>query len=519
MENENNKNYLDERRSSSENNPPSLDPENEIKSGPKKELLGSSSGVGAPKSNSNEVLDAMKKKKSKDLTIPIILGVVLLIVVTVVASFYLLKDKDVPKIGGVGPQQMILNSSLMAMNDVESYSFEGDLNFSFSEGSGDDEEGFSLAMKFDGQMDESDVDNIKSSFNVKPEITVSEEGGSEDISFDFSMKSFGKIGEETAYLKLNDFDLGMAGMIFGEMVIPYKDKWYFLDMKELQEMGGASMEMEKDFNPEGMVDKIEDLFKKYEMIKFQKDLGDAKLGSIDVYHYQVGIDSEAALDFYVELLKTSPFLTTGLPKGELESFEEELEESREEILAVASEVLGNIKMEVWIGKKDKMIHKMVMNGNFDEEFIKRMEEKMEKINKDKYDEVRIYDEWGEPELYNESQEKNINTGELSFDMNITMSDFNQPINISKPEESEDLMKVLEEMMMGVMGGMMMPEIGLGNDSDQDGLTDEMEEFYGTDPNNPDTDGDGFSDGNEVSRGYDPLLPGEAKLDYDRLFKY
>ena len=519
MENENNRNYLDERKSSGENNPPSLDPEKEIKSGPKKELLGSSSGAGALKNNSNEVLDAVKKKKSKDLTIPIVLGVVLLMVVMVVAGFYLLKDKDIPVIGGESPQQKILNSSLIAMSDVESYSFEGDFNLSFTES---DKEGFSLAMKFDGQADGSDTDNIKSSLNAKPEITVSEEGGSENISFDFSMKSFGKLGEETAYFKLNDFDLGMAGMVFGEMIIPYKDKWYSLDMKELQEMGGASMEMEKDFNPEEMIDKIKELFKKYEMIKFQKDLGDAKLSEVDVYHYQVGVDPEAVLDFYVEMLKTSPFLISGATDDELENFEEELEENREEILTVLDEIMANTKTEIWIGEKDKMIYKIAISGEFDDEFAERLKERMEEINKDKYNEISIYDKI----LFTNTamamrlpSPSKSQPFELSFDMTITMSNFNQPINISKPEESESLMKVLEEMMMGFMGGMMMPEIGSGDDSDKDGLTDEMEAFYGTDPNNPDTDGDGFSDGNEVSRGYDPLLPGEAKLDYDRLFKY
>jgi hypothetical protein len=51
---------------------------------------------------------------------------------------------------------------------------------------------------------------------------------------------------------------------------------------------------------------------------------------------------------------------------------------------------------------------------------------------------------------------------------------------------------------------------LMNDSDNDGLIDAREEFYGTDPNNPDTDGDGFSDGFEVINGYNPN--GEGKLE-------
>jgi len=44
------------------------------------------------------------------------------------------------------------------------------------------------------------------------------------------------------------------------------------------------------------------------------------------------------------------------------------------------------------------------------------------------------------------------------------------------------------------------------DSDQDGLSDQEEKTYGTDPNNADTDGDGYTDGAEVKSGYDPLKP-------------
>ena len=48
------------------------------------------------------------------------------------------------------------------------------------------------------------------------------------------------------------------------------------------------------------------------------------------------------------------------------------------------------------------------------------------------------------------------------------------------------------------------------DSDQDGLTDEEEKAYGTNPYVADTDGDGYSDGVEVKTGYDPLkkAPGD-----------
>ncbi|MBI2439371.1 MAG: hypothetical protein HYV45_02080 [Candidatus Moranbacteria bacterium] len=48
------------------------------------------------------------------------------------------------------------------------------------------------------------------------------------------------------------------------------------------------------------------------------------------------------------------------------------------------------------------------------------------------------------------------------------------------------------------------------DADQDGLSNEEEKLYGTDPHKKDTDGDGYSDGVEIESGYNPLkrAPGD-----------
>lgn len=50
------------------------------------------------------------------------------------------------------------------------------------------------------------------------------------------------------------------------------------------------------------------------------------------------------------------------------------------------------------------------------------------------------------------------------------------------------------------------------DSDGDGLQDEHEVLYGTNPTNPDTDGDGFPDGDEIERFFSPLGSGRVPME-------
>ena len=148
-------------------------------------------------------------------------------------------------------------------------------------------------------------------------------------------------------------------------------------------------------------------------------------------------------------------------KEEFEKFKKENEEQWE----LMKHYLSNITLSAWINTKTKNIQVMELVG----------ENLPIDLEEDK--------------------------GTMSF----TISSFYEPIEEMTIEKPTDTMTA-EELMTGIMtqtmGGGMMPEQAVV-DTDGDGLSDDMEFYYGTEVANPDTDGDGYLDGEEVLGGYNP----------------
>lgn len=93
---------------------------------------------------------------------------------------------------------------------------------------------------------------------------------------------------------------------------------------------------------------------------------------------------------------------------------------------------------------------------------------------------------------------------VSTDLNIEIyfTSFNTPMNIEEPKDTKTVEQVFEEIFTSLF------DFGeddslLGLDTDNDGLVDDLEEIFGTNPNNPDTDGDGVMDGVEVEQDTNP----------------
>lgn len=116
-----------------------------------------------------------------------------------------------------------------------------------------------------------------------------------------------------------------------------------------------------------------------------------------------------------------------------------------------------------------------------------------------------------------------------FSVTADVSGVNAPAAVTLPSgDAQDVTAIIESLLPGFGGKLPLAKDGLvprsrkaeetqglpvaidapaASDADDDGLPGELETFYGSDPDNPDTDGDGMTDGAEVDAGRNPTGPG------------
>ncbi len=112
---------------------------------------------------------------------------------------------------------------------------------------------------------------------------------------------------------------------------------------------------------------------------------------------------------------------------------------------------------------------------------------------------------------------------VPIDIKVELSEFNKSVTVKKPEQPIKFKDILATILANLPEALTQSSVSRLNqniissvnvrlpvqkveanfDADGDGLTDILEIFYRSNPNNPDTDGDGISDGEEVLAGRSP----------------
>jgi len=201
-------------------------------------------------------------------------------------------------------------------------------------------------------------------------------------------------------------------------------------------------------------DKLKQIFAETKPIKFNQRYGSENINGLTSYHYGFIIEPKAIIDF---LQQAGPVIL-----GEAYN-----KEQMDQLKKLDSEYKEPVAGEIWIGKSDYIARRL---------------------------RVVI-----PPPLNNNKSDS------MTIVMNLDR--INEPVKIATPSKFLDLNQMLAGFMGGISKEVTKDNLAI-NDSDNDGLSDKEEEFYGTDKNNPDTDGDGYKDGDEVKNGYNPLGTGK-----------
>ena len=258
----------------------------------------------------------------------------------------------------------------------------------------------------------------------------------------------------TIYFKINDV---FSGGFYGFDITSFIGKWIKADYNSVKGQFEASAveagrEQSKNKLSSQQIEDIKQAIKDIKFLDITEKLSGEEINGVSTYHYQFSVIKEGLSQLIIKINEIVG--SKSLTKEEIENWNKMLEG-----LSVGG--------EIWIGKKDLLPYKYSIVVNLTQN--------------------------GEQQFQ----------GKLSI--LAEFKNFNQPINIETPSSAIELEEILSDIFKA-------PDIvrdSILKDSDNDGLSDDVEAIYGTDPNNPDTDGDSWPDGEEVQNGYNPLGQGRV----------
>lgn len=445
--------------------------------------------------------------------IPIITVVAAFLILAALAAYYFIAGN---KNGSVQTEtadgNVIVKSSVEAMKGVKSYTYDGKAGLSYSMKNNSlyssQTVGGNFQMKLKGVADISNKENPANYGYISYDTKV--EFGSDASGSSFTVESVDM--NDKRYIRIGDFKVEgiFADSRTTELQNNFKNvsgSWYFLsdqDYKDfVKEFGtyGATPTF-NDVNND-TIGNFSELFADYNFLNFSKDLGTDKIGNIETYHYKIGVNTKQAFELAAAIMEKSAE-QNGANDAEKKVIEELKNNSADfdKAKQIVDFVMKDVDIEAWIGKDDKLVRRLKIYGSFDQEFVKGFHAKMKEVYGSSY----VMDSEGIP---------NVNIG---FDIDLVLSDFNVS-QVREPQDAKDFKEISDIFKkISVSSGGSSSSISGTADADDDGLGDEQENFYGSDPHKADTDGDGYKDGDEVKNGYDPIVAGSAKLDFARLYK-
>lgn len=444
-----------------------------------------------------------KPVKNKNKTL-LIFGVALVFISMVAfAAYHFLGEREVPADSPAAGNDTVISAAMQAMRGVESYSFDGKMTFRRTLTSEGTAYGVDYDIAYKGVVEEGGEGGAKaySAFTYGTSRSIGDR--KKDTSVGMQSVSFG--GKR--YLKLDNVDIAAVGETSNAASLEDSlgglcGSWYAVSEEDytslysnLQDYAFLPTDLDIfDVDNAGDFSQIFD----YDFLSSARSIGEEKVDDIDTVHYGVDVDSGGTIELLASLMEKSG---DSEENADFKEFASRLKNDPDEagkLKEVIGQVMQNVDIELWIGRDDNLIYRFRVVGKFDDAAIKAFYAKLESV-------------YGESYVDDESSIEGLG---LSFDIDYTLSNFGSS-KVRDVQESKDFTEVMDRIS-SINPAAAVATVGSTTDTDSDGLTDEQEKAYGSDPSKIDTDGDGYKDGDEVSNGYDPVVAGSARLDYSKL---
>jgi len=203
-----------------------------------------------------------------------------------------------------------------------------------------------FSIDFSGASDQHDLNNPKLMFRF-------------DINTDMLPQAFGfglevRIVDKIIYFKLSNVpDLGFFDLSF------LKNQWIKIDPETIKKQFGLEeleeqtkqAQKEQELSPE-QIEQIKEVATRTKVFKITEKMSSEKIDGINTHHYKFVIDKEGLIELFTEISKIMQ--NESLTEKELQELNGSLQ---------AIEISEG---EIWIGKKDLLLYKILLDLNIKE---------------------------------------------------------------------------------------------------------------------------------------------------------
>lgn len=398
-------------------------------------------------------------RKGKGLVVALVALLVLILAGVAGAAYYLFVMEPAP--------EKVLGEAVLAMEDVQTFTYDFSMTI---EGTAPAPEVPSniigMPLAFDttilegGEEAANEPVPIKVSVTAKGAVAMPDEGAqlfSSDM--DVSVLANGErfVGvtgmtraiDDATYVQLTDVtvplpeEFGIANSLFDVLL----NRWISFDPHDFGNVGDYIDTLQEKASAEAAAheEDVRSAFMTYgaQVVTITEIMDREDINGVESRHYAFTLNKDAMVGLFTRL-------------DEITSDDGEGSEKTVEDFQTFLDTFENPQGEVWIGKENALVRRVVLTW----------EQSMD-------DDVTFH-------------------GTLT----LNLDKFNETVAVEAPEDADEVMQVLMELMQAA-------EESADADADGDGLTMKEEARYGTSDENVDTDGDGFEDGAEVEAGYNP----------------